>query len=89
MCNVTFSGSAGAQTYVTIGGTKYTGSSGTIEVEAGTTCTVTAVGGSKRFAIIVDGVTVSNKSGTTTYQYTIDSDCTINFAIGQITITTS
>lgn len=88
MCTIVFSGSAGQLVYAQINGVKYTGSSGTIEVEAGTICTLVADSGTKRFAIIVNGVTVSNKSGKTSYAYTIDSDCTIAFAMSSITVTT-
>lgn len=88
MCTIVFSGSAGQLVYAQINGVKYTGSSGTIEVEAGTICTLVADSGTKRFAIIVNGVTVSNKSGKTSYAYTIDSDCTIAFAMSNITVTT-
>lgn len=88
MCTIVFSGSAGQLVYAQINGVKYTGSSGTIEVEAGTICTLVADSGTKRFAIIVNGVTVSNKSGKTSYAYTIDSDCTIAFAMSKITVTT-
>lgn len=89
MCTIAFSGSAGALTYVQINGVRYTGSSGTIEVEAGTTCTIIASSGTKKFAIIIDGETVSNKSGNTNYTYTINNDCRIVFSMGSITITTS
>ena len=88
MCTIVFSGSADQLVYAQINGVKYTGSSGTIEVEAGTICTLVADSGTKRFAIIVNGVTVSNKSGKTSYAYTIDSDCTIAFAMSNITVTT-
>lgn len=88
MCTIVFSGSAGQLVYAQINGVKYTGSSGTIEVEAGTICTLVADSGTRRFAIIVNGVTVSNKSGKTSYAYTIDSDCTIAFAMSNITVTT-
>lgn len=88
MCTIVFSGSAGQLVYAQINGVKYTGSSGTIEVEAGTICTLVADSGTKRFAIIINGVTVSNKSGKTSYAYTIDSDCTIAFAMSNITVTT-
>lgn len=88
MCTIVFSGSAGQSVYAQINGVKYTGSSGTIEVEAGTICTLVADSGTKRFAIIVNGVTVSNKSGKTSYAYTINSDCTIAFAMSKITVTT-
>ena len=88
MCTIVFSGSAGQLVYAQINGVKYTGSSGTIEVEAGTICTLVADSGTKRFKIIVNGVTVSNKSGKTSYAYTIDSDCTIAFAMSSITVTT-
>lgn len=88
MCTIVFSGSAGQLVYAQINGVKYTGSSGTIEVEAGTICTLVADSGTKRFAIIVNGVTVSNKSGKTSYAYTINSDCTIAFAMSKITVTT-
>ena len=88
MCTIVFSGSADQLVYAQINGVKYTGSSGTIEVEAGTICTLVADSGTKRFKIIVNGVTVSNKSGKTSYAYTIDSDCTIAFAMSSITVTT-
>lgn len=88
MCTIVFSGSAGQLVYAQINGVKYTGSSGTIEVEAGTICTLVADSGTRRFAIIVNGVTVSNKSRKTSYAYTINSDCTIAFAMSKITVTT-
>lgn len=89
MRTVTFAGSSGATTYVKINGERYTGSSKAIEIEAGTTCTIIASSGTKRFAIIIDGETVSNKSGNTNYTYTINNDCRIMFSMGSITITTS
>ena len=88
MRTVTFAGSEAQLTYAQINGVNYRGSSGTIEVEAGTICTLVADSGRYRFAIIVNGVTVSNKSGKTSYAYTIDSDCTIAFATSKITVTT-
>lgn len=88
VCTVTFAGSSGALNYAQIDGVRYTGSSGTIEIEAGTTCTLIASSGTRRFSIIIDGETVSNKSGNTSYVYTIDSDCTIAFAMSSITVTT-
>ena len=88
MCTIVFSGSEDQLTYAQINGTKYRGSSGAIEVEAGTICTLVADSGRHRFEIIVNGVTVSNKSGQTRYAYTIDSDCTIAFAMSNITVTT-
>lgn len=88
MCTIVFSGSEDRLTYAQINGTKYRGSSGAIEVEAGTICTLIADSGRHRFAIIINGVTVSNKSGKTSYAYTIDSNCTIAFAMSNITVTT-
>ena len=88
MCTIVFSGSEDQLTYAQINGVNYRGSSGTIEVEAGTICTLVADSGRHRFAIIINGVTVSNKSGQTRYAYTIDSDCTIAFAMSNITVTT-
>ena len=88
MCTIVFSGSEDQLTYAQINGAKYRGSSGAIEVEAGTICTLVTDSGRHRFAIIVNGVTVSNKSGQTSYAYTIDSDCTIAFAMSNITVTT-
>ncbi len=88
MCTIVFSGSEDRLTYAQINGVNYRGSSGTIEVEAGTICTLVADSGRHRFAIIINGVTVSNKIGQTRYAYTIDSDCTIAFAMSNITVTT-
>ena len=88
MRTVTFSGSEAPLTYAQINGVKYRGSSGPIEVEPGTICTLVTDSGPHRFAIIVNGVTVSNKSGNTSYAYTINSDCTIAFAMSKITVTT-
>ncbi len=89
MRTVTFAGSAGATTYVQINGNRYTESSNAIEVEAGTECTIVASSGTHRFAVIIDGETVSDKSGNTSYTYAINNDCRIVFSIGSITITTS
>lgn len=88
MCTIVFSGSGDQFNHAEINGVNYRGSSGSIEVEAGTICTLVADSGRHRFAIIVNGVTVSNKSGMTRYAYTIDSDCTIAFAMSNITVTT-
>ena len=89
MRTVTFAGLTGALTYVQINGERYTGSSKSIEVEAGTTCNIITDSGPHRFAIIIDGKTVSNKSGITNYPYTINNDCRIMFSMSNITITTS
>lgn len=89
MRTVTFAGSSDALTYAEINGVKYTGRSGTIEVEAGTICTLVTDSGPHRFAIIVNGETVLNKSGKINYPYTINNDCRIMFSMSNITITTS
>ena len=89
MRTVTFAGSSDALTYAQINGVKYRGSSGPIEVEAGTICTLVTDSGPHRFAIIIDGKTVSNKSGITNYPYTINNDCRIVFSMSSIKITTS